>query len=168
MTDGMIVRIEGREFVMERVFQAPRDKVFAAFTQCEHLKHWWGPRGWALTACTLDFRPEGVWHYCMTCQDKNQGDFFGMDSWGKGIYREIDAPQSFVYTDYFSDAEGSINEELPPSDTTLVFEEFEGGTKLVSRTLYDSEESLKTVVEMGMEHGIRETWDRLEEYLSER
>ncbi|NGZ76414.1 SRPBCC domain-containing protein [Saccharibacillus alkalitolerans] len=162
----MTARTEGLEFVLERVFQAPKEKVFAAFTQCEHLKHWWGPRGWELTACTLDLRPEGVWHYCMTCRDESQGDFFGMESWGKGVYREIDAPNFFVYTDYFSDAEGGINAELPPSDVTMIFEEAEGGGTLVkARTKYDSEESLKTVIEMGMEQGVRETWDRLEEYL---
>ncbi|OWR31891.1 ATPase [Saccharibacillus sp. O23] len=161
----MNIKAEGLEFAMERIFRAPKEKVFAAFTSCEHLKHWWGPRGWELTACSLDFRPEGSWHYCMTCKDENQGEYLGMESWGKAVYRSIDAPNSFVYTDYFSDAEGSLNEELPPSDTTLIFEEIEGGTKVISRTLYDSEESLKTVIEMGMEQGIRETWDRLDEYL---
>lgn len=165
MSDNMIVKTEGPEFVLERVFFAPKEKVFDAFTQCEQLKHWWGPRGWQLTACSLDLRPDGVWHYCMTCKDESQGEFFGMESWGKGVYREINAPDSFVYTDYFSDAEGGMNDEMPPADVTTLFEEVEGGTKVTARTRYDSEESLKTVIEMGIEQGIRETWDRLEEYL---
>ncbi|MCQ4087922.1 SRPBCC domain-containing protein [Saccharibacillus sp. JS10] len=160
-----IVKAEGKEFAMERLFDATQDQVFAAFTKCEHLQHWWGPRGWQLTTCNLDFRPEGAWHYCMTCQDEAQGEFFGMESWGKAVYQSIDAPNSIVYTDYFSDAEGNLNEEMPPSDTTLIFEPFEGGTKVISRTVYDSEASLQTVIDMGMEYGIRETWDRLDDYL---
>ncbi|MDO3409904.1 SRPBCC domain-containing protein [Saccharibacillus sp. CPCC 101409] len=165
MQNPTTVRAEGREFVLEREFKAGREQVFAAFTECEHLKHWWGPRGWELTACKLDLRPEGVWHYCMTCVDKSQGDYYGMQSWGKAVYGEIDAPNSLNYTDYFSDEEGGVNEELPPSYTAVHFEQTESGTKVISRTAYDSEESLKTVLEMGMEQGIRETWDRLDEYL---
>lgn len=161
----MTVKAEGAELVLERVFDAPRERVWKAFTEAEHLKQWWGPRGWEVPFCTVDFRPGGVWHYCMKCLDENQGDFYGMESWGKGVYHEISEPESFLYTDYFSDAEGNVAEGTPASDIAMEFREEDGGTRVVSRSRFESEEALKTVLEMGMEQGIRETWDRLSEYL---
>lgn len=165
MSGTMISRVEGLELVLERVFDAPRELVFKVFSEAEHLKQWWGPRGWIVPFCTVDFRPGGIWHYCMKCVDEKQGEFFGMESWGKGIYHEITDGESFVYRDYFSDAEGNENPDMPSTLVSMRFEEVEGGTKLVSRSKYDSEEALKTVMDMGMEQGITETWDRLEEHL---
>jgi uncharacterized protein YndB with AHSA1/START domain len=159
-------RVEhGNELVLERTFEAPRALVFAAFTRAEHLRRWWGPRGWELTHCTVDLRPGGRWHYCMKCVDREQGDFYGMESWGLGIYDEVGAPGRLVYTDHFSDEEGAIREEMPSSQTTLIFEETGEGMRVISRSVYRSEDALKTVLDMGMLQGITQTWDRLAEYL---
>lgn len=165
MSNEMSIRVEGQELVLERVFGAPRQLVFKAFTESDHLKHWWGPQGWTMPVCKVDLRPGGVWHYCMKCEDRSQGDFYGMESWGKGVYQEIEAPEKLVYTDYFSDAEGNIAPDMPPSDVSLIFTEEEGQTKVVSRSRFHSEKELQAVMEMGMEQGIRETWDRLAGYL---
>lgn len=162
----MTVRVNGAELILERVFDAKRELVFKAFTEAEHLKHWWGPRGWELPVCKVDFRPGGTWHYCMKCVDEKQGDFFGMESWGKAVYGDIQELERFIYTDYFSDAEGGIQEGLPPSEIEILFEEQDGRTKVISRSRFGSEEELRTVMEMGMEQGIRETWDRLAEHLA--
>ncbi len=153
--------------VLERVFDAPRDLVFKMFKEPEHLKRWWGPRGWELPVCNMDFRPGGVWHYCMKCVDKNQGEFYGMESWGKAVYGNINEPETIAYTDYFSDAEGNENEAMPATEVTMTFTDLGGKTRLVSRSAYSSAEALKTVMDMGMLQGITETWDRLEERLSE-
>jgi uncharacterized protein YndB with AHSA1/START domain len=162
----MISRVENdRVLVLERIFDAPRDLVFNMFKDPEHLKRWWGPRGWELPVCNMDFRPGGVWHYCMKCVDQNQGDFYGMESWGKGVYKEIIEPEKIVYVDFFSDAEGNEAEGMPSTQVTLTFVEHEGKTKLINRAQYASAEALKTVMEMGMEQGITETWDRLGEHL---
>ncbi|WP_138755663.1 SRPBCC domain-containing protein [Paenibacillus sinopodophylli] len=166
MSNQMIATVIGQELILERVFEAPSELVFQVFSQAEHLKHWWGPRGWEVTACTVDFRPGGVWHYCMKCVDRNQGDFFGFESWGKAVYQEIVDGEKIIYVDYFSDAEGNENEDLPATHITMTFEAFEDNkTKLVSRSTYASAEALKTVLDMGMEQGISETWDRLGEHL---
>ncbi|GAA3332740.1 hypothetical protein GCM10020331_094020 [Ectobacillus funiculus] len=87
----MISTVEGQELILERVFfDAPRELVFKAFSEAEHLKHWWGPRGWTLTVCNIDFRPGGTWHYCMKCIDEKQGDFFTDTNLGeKAVYLEI-------------------------------------------------------------------------------
>lgn len=166
--EKMISRVESdKVLVLERVFDAPRDLVFTMFKEPEHLKRWWGPRGWELPVCTVDFRPGGVWHYCMKCVDENQGDFYRMESWGKGVYERIDEPVSLAYTDYFCDAEGNVNEALPSTKVTMEFIDLGGKTKIVSRSEYVSPEALKTVMDMGMLQGITETWDRLEERLAE-
>lgn len=153
----------GNVLVLERVFNAPKNLVFQAFKEAKHLQRWWGPKGWELPVCNVDFRPEGVWHYCMKCVDPNQGDFYGMESWGKAVYKEIDEPNRIVYVDFFSDAEGNVNESLPSTEVTLTFIEEGDRTKLVNRAVYASEESLQTVLNMGMLQGITETWGRLAE-----
>jgi uncharacterized protein YndB with AHSA1/START domain len=165
MTNKMISKVEGQELILERVFNAPRELVFKAFSEAEHLKQWWGPRGWTVTVCNVDFRPGGIWHYCMKCMDKNQGDFYGFESWGKAVYEEIVTNEKIVYVDYFSDADGNEAEGMPSTQVTMSFLEHEGKTKLISVGRYDSAEALKSVLEMGMEQGITETWDRFEEHL---
>ena len=159
-------RVEGdKVLVLEREFDAPRTLVFQMFKDCEHLKHWWGPRGWELPVCRMDFRPGGTWLYAMKCTDETQGEFYGMEAWGKAVYHEISEPERIVYTDYFADSEGNVNEDLPASDTVLEFVDLAGRTRLVSRTEYATAEALKQVTDMGMLQGITETWDRLEERL---
>ncbi|MBB3108812.1 uncharacterized protein YndB with AHSA1/START domain [Paenibacillus phyllosphaerae] len=165
---AMVSRVEQDQvLVLERVFDAPRELVFKMFKELEHLSRWWGPRGWDVPVCNIDFRPGGVWHYCMKCVDESQGDFYGMESWGKGVYAEIVEPEKIVYTDYFSDAEGNVDETLPATLATMEFIDLGGKTKLVSRSEYATAEALKTVMDMGMLQGITETWDRLEERLNE-
>ncbi|GIP22124.1 SRPBCC domain-containing protein [Paenibacillus sp. J22TS3] len=167
MSNTSMTRVEETEFIIERIFNAPRELVFKAFSEAEHLKNWWGPRGWTVPVCHVDFRPGGVWHYCMKCEDKNQGDFYGMESWGKGVYHEIVNGEKIVYTDYFSDADGNEAPGAPSSTTTVIFEDADGKTKVTSRSKYDSIEAVKAVMDMGMEEGITQTWDRLEEHLQE-
>jgi uncharacterized protein YndB with AHSA1/START domain len=165
-SNQMLSKVENnRVLVLERIFDAPRDLVFSMFKEPENLKAWWGPRGWELPVCRVDFRPGGVWHYCMKCVDQSQGQFYGMESWGKGVYKEIIEPEKIFYVDAFSDAEGNTNEDLPATDVTLEFIDMGSETKLISRSVYSSEEALKTVMDMGMIQGITETWDRLEEAL---
>ncbi|MFD1707971.1 SRPBCC domain-containing protein [Siminovitchia sediminis] len=153
--------------VLERIFDAPRDLVFNMFKDPEHLKHWWGPAGWELPVCRIDFRPGGTWLYCMKCMDRNQGEYYGMESCGKAVYKDIIEPELIAYTDYFSDADGQIDENMPASAITLDFIDLGGKTKLVNRSEYVSAEALKTVLDMGMLEGITETWNRLEEHLKE-
>lgn len=162
----MVSNVEDeRILVLERVFDAPRELVFQMFKEPEHLKRWWGPKGWEIPVCTVDFRPGGVWHYCMKCVDPNQGEFYGMEAWGKGVYREIVEPERIIYNDYFSDAEGNVNDDLPTSLITMEFIDLGGKTKLVNRSEYVSAEALQNVMDMGMLQGITETWDRLGELL---
>jgi uncharacterized protein YndB with AHSA1/START domain len=153
------VEQKGRQLTITRTFDAPRALVFGAYADCESIKRWWGPREWPTTKCTMDFRPGGKWHYCMSGPD-------GQESWGLGLYKEIVEPERIVYTDAFSDSEGNVNADMPQSLITLEFDERGGKTTLTSRSEYSSEDDVKTLLEMGMVEGISETFDRLDEYLS--
>ena len=144
--------------VVSRVFDAPRALVFKVFTTPAHLAQWWGPKGWTLPVCTVDFRPGGVWHYCMRGPN-------GDESWGRAVYREIVEPERIVYADSFSDAEGNVVAGMPEMVTTLTFTEHDGKTTLTSHGQFASAADLESLMAMGMEQGLTETWDRLEAYL---
>jgi uncharacterized protein YndB with AHSA1/START domain len=88
-------------FVISRVFDAPRERVWQAWTQAEQLKQWWGPRGFKVHTCKVDLRPGGIFHYGMTAPD-------GSDMWGKFSYREIAAPKKLVFVVSFSDPKGGV------------------------------------------------------------
>jgi uncharacterized protein YndB with AHSA1/START domain len=159
-------KVEDRDLVLERVFDAPRELVFKAFSEAEHLKRWFGPKSWPLSVCNIDFRPGGVWHFCMKCIDESQ-EYYGHEAWGKAVYHEIVEPERIVYVNSFSDAEGNIVEGMPESLVTLTFVEHEGKTKLINHSQYASPEALKTVMDMGHVEGMTETSDRLANFLKE-
>jgi len=155
------VETRGRELILTRVFDAPKNLLFQMWTSCEHLSHWWGPKEWPMDECTMDFREGGEWLYCL--RGPNEGD----ESWGKAIYQEIDQPDKLVYKNYFTDSNGTVNEEMPEMRVTVEFIAQNGQTKMIETTLYDSPETRKSVVEMGAVEGMNSSLDRLEERLAE-
>ena len=114
------------DFVISRVFDAPRDLVWKAFTDPERMKQWWGPKGFTVIASKMDFRVGGTYHYGLKAPD-------GSPMWGKMRYQEIDPPKRMVFINSFSDEAGGIaRHPLHTSwplelHTTLTFEEQEGG-----------------------------------------
>jgi uncharacterized protein YndB with AHSA1/START domain len=156
---SVFTRKGDRELEMTRVFSGTPEQVFKAWTDCEALKRWWGPRMWPTEYCTIDLRVGGAWHYCM-----REVGGTGNESWGKAIYREIAPPSRLAYTDYFSDKDGAENP--PPMDLTLTFEPRGGKTLMTGRSVFSSPEHLEQVLSMGMEAGMNETLDRLDEYLA--
>jgi uncharacterized protein YndB with AHSA1/START domain len=158
-----ISKVEGKALILERVFHAPRDLVFKAFSEAEHLKQWYGPRGYTLDVCTVDLRPGGSWHYCMKKIDEKPGD---RRMWSKSTYHEIVAPERIVQTtEYLSDEAGNIFPGMPEGIVTFTFHELEGKTKVTSHTEYVSTEAIKSVMDMCMVDGFKSAWDKLEELL---
>ena len=88
-------------FVITRHFEAPRERVWKAWTDARELKHWWGPRDFKLHTCSVDLRPGGVFLYGMTAPD-------GKEVWGRFVYREITPPARLVSVVSFSDPQGSV------------------------------------------------------------
>jgi uncharacterized protein YndB with AHSA1/START domain len=162
MTTGtMTTRTEELDFVATRTFAVPRAILFKAFSECQSLTHWWGPAGWTLPVCEMDFREGGTWFYCMRSPE-------GEDACGTTTYHEIVEPVRIVYSDAFADRDGNVTAGMPKMQVTILFTEVDGRTQLESRTRFASAADLQTVAEMGMSEGLRETWDRLEEYLAGR
>ena len=147
-----------QEILVTRTFDAPRDLLWQMWTQAEHLQHWWGPEGWSLPICEVDFRPGGSWFYCMQGPD-------GMQSCGKATYLGIDPPKRLVYEDAFTDAEGNVLEGMPLAHITLEFVEAGDKTTVLNTVRYPSKAERDAVLEMGVEAGIDQTWNRLDEYL---
>lgn len=151
---------EKGHLIVDRTFDAPRDLVWAAFTEPERMAKWWGPRGWDTTNKTMDVRPGGIWHYCMAGPD-------GMESWGKAEYKEITPKDRIVYVDWFSDADGNANEQMPSVLTTFEFQEVElKKTRVYATAEYATVEALEQVTAMGMVQGLSESLDKLAEHLA--
>ncbi|GGX73536.1 SRPBCC domain-containing protein [Massilia dura] len=88
---------------IRRVFDAPRDLVFATMTDPDHLKHWWGPKECTITVARAEVRPGGVFHYCM----HPRGGMAGMEMWGRFDFKEIEPPHRVVFVNGFADEQGN-------------------------------------------------------------
>jgi uncharacterized protein YndB with AHSA1/START domain len=141
------------EIEFSRVFDAPRRLVFEAHARPEHVRRWWGPRGTTMTTCEIDFRPGGRWRFVLHMQDGREIAFFGE-------YREIVAPERFVWTFAFD----GLPE--PGGLESYTFTEKDGKTTLNAVGYFDSVESRDAAIATGMEKGAAETWDRLAELLA--
>ena len=141
-----------RVLVISRIFDAPRQLVFKAWTEPEHLVHWWGPKGFTLPICTMDFRLGGAYRFCMRSPE-------GTDHWLQGVYREIMEPERLVFTYAWEDAEGKPGHETL---VTVTFAEHDGKTKLtMHQAVFES-------IAVCNEHqsGWTASLDRLAEYLA--
>jgi uncharacterized protein YndB with AHSA1/START domain len=156
--DGTTVRTEGLEVIATRTFDATRDLLFRVFSECDHLVHWWGPNGWTLPVCEMDFREGGSWFYCMRGPAGEEGC-------GRSTYREIVRPARIVYVDEFAESDGAIIGGMPEVVVTIEFADADGRTTLTNRAQFASAKDLEAVVAMGMESGLIETWDKLAAYL---
>lgn len=142
-----------REILITRVFDAPRRLVFEAITRPEHVAHWWGSRSLKMLSCEMDVRPGGAWRFVLRGPDGNDYGF-------RGVYREITPPERLVQTFEFEGMPGHVSVE------TATLEEQDGKTKLTVTCVYQSVEDRDGHYNSGMEAGMRESHDRLEELLS--
>jgi uncharacterized protein YndB with AHSA1/START domain len=119
---------DSKPFVISRTFNAPRDLVWKAWTESEHMQ-WWGSKCATITHAKMDFRPGGIFHYCMRTPD-------GKEMWGKWAIREIVKPNKLVFINSFSDKDAGLTRH-PMSPgwplevlSTMTFEEINGQTLL--------------------------------------
>ena len=140
-----------REVAWTRTFAAPRERVFRAFTEPEHVQRWMlGPDGWTMPVCEMDLRVGGAWR----CVWRNgDGDEFTI----QGVFREIERPARIVYTESMMDSEAL---------QTIVLTEEDGVTTMVSSLLYGSRAERDAAIATGMEKGASQSYDRLAEVLS--
>lgn len=86
---------------LSRTYDAPRELVFNAWTDCKHISNWFGPKGWSLSYCKVDPRPGGLFLYCMRGPE-------GDEHWGRLVFHEIEAPGRLVFINSFSDEYGGL------------------------------------------------------------
>jgi uncharacterized protein YndB with AHSA1/START domain len=143
------------EIRMTRLFDAPRQLVYEAMTQPEHVKQWWGRlgEGYSVPVCEIDFRVGGKWRF-VNRHPKGEAAFYGE-------YLEIAPPDKVVFTEIF---------EMFPDSVSVVTAELreEGGkTRLVATVRYPSQQVRDMVMGSGMAHGAGISYDRLEDLLVE-
>jgi uncharacterized protein YndB with AHSA1/START domain len=83
---------DDRVLIIERVFDAPRDMVWDAFTNPKHLLSWMGPRDHPATTYQADARPGGKWRGCLRSSDGKE------ELWQSGVFHEVTRPERIVYT----------------------------------------------------------------------
>lgn len=159
-----------KPFVLSRVFNAPRDLVWKAWTDAEHLKKWFGPKGTTLPTAKMDFRVGGTYHYCLRMPN-------GGDTWGKWTFRDIKAPERIVLISCFSDANGGATRHpiaptwpLETLSTTTLSESGGKTTLTLNWEPYNaSEEERKTFdgAHDSMNQGWGGTMEQLDTYLRE-
>ena len=146
----------GREFVITREFDAPRELVFAAFTDPKHLAQWWGPNGFTTTTLSFDMRPGGVWRFVMHGPD-------GRDYQNRITYEEVAPPERIVYRHG-----GEPDVEPVQMRQTIVFRDLGGRrTRITWRLDFPSAaERDRVIKEYGADTGLLQTLARLELYVS--
>ena len=142
-----------REIASERIFDAPRERVFAAYTDPELIARWWGPRGTSTTVEQMDVRPGGVWGFVI----RNDAD--GRESAFKGVYREVTPPERIVQTFEWEGMPGHVVIE------TASFEELGERTRVRGVSLFHATEERDGMLASGMEKGLGDSHDRLAEMI---
>ena len=137
---------------MTREFDAPRDLVYRAFTDPDLLVQWLGPRRLTMVVDKFDVRDGGAWRYI---HREENGTEYGFH----GVFHGTPTPDAMVQTFEFEGAPGHISLE------TMTLEERDGRTILRGHSVYQSIEDRNAMVESGMETGVNEGFDRLEELL---
>ena len=158
-----------REFTITRTFDAPRELLFAAWTEEQHLKHWFAPAGFIMLVKHLNLVPGGAFHYCMRAPN-------GVEMWSKWIFREITPPEKVELVNTFSNKHGNpIPHPYVPDWpleilTTTTFSEADGKTdvKITWLPIHTNRAGQKTFNSMHeqMAQGWNGTLDQLDAYLA--
>jgi uncharacterized protein YndB with AHSA1/START domain len=151
-----------REITITRIFDAPRELVFAAWTDPKHLAQWFGPAAFTVPECRVDARPGGKYHLVMRANDEVAA-LIGRDHPCGGEYLEIVKPSKIVFTNDGLDAEGNV---LLKGRSTVTFEDIGGGkTKMVLVSHASGTDPRVEMMLAGMEQGWSESFDKLAEIL---
>jgi uncharacterized protein YndB with AHSA1/START domain len=142
-----------RSVTITRVINAPRARVFDAWTDARKMAQWWGPKHFTNPRCEIDARPGGAIYILMTAPD---GTEYPM----RGTFREVVSPERLVFTSVAEDSEGNA---LLEATTTVTFEDQDGKTKLTVAAHALGISPLSPQMLAGMEPGWMQTIDRLEE-----
>ena len=141
-----------REISMTRVFNAPARVLFDVWTKPEHVRKWYGVRQTTVTVCDIDLRVGGAWRWVVA---RN-----GMEVAFSGVFREIDPPRRLQRTEVF--------EAMPGAESlvTLTFNEKDGQTTLTLNMLFKSKQDRDVALKSGMELGIKECFQKIDDLVA--
>lgn len=160
-----------RDFVISRVFDAPRALVFQAWTDPGWMAQWWGPRGFANPVCEIDARPGGTWRIVMRGPD-------GSEHPARGVYREVVQPERLVWTISHAELSDEWHDMVDPgrdrskgkpaleAETLVTFEDLGGKTRVTVRMRFESAGVRDSLVKIGMNEGWSQSLERLEALLA--
>jgi len=149
----VIVEPGCQDIVIRREFDAPRDVVFAAFMDPKLIPNWWGPRRLSTVVDHMEPSTGGSWRFLNRDADGNEFAFHG-------VFHAVNAPDSMVQTFEFEPAAGHVSLD------SATFDEHDGRTLMVSTSVFQSVEDRDAMVANGMETGVSESYERLDEILS--
>jgi uncharacterized protein YndB with AHSA1/START domain len=152
-----------REIVITRVFEAPRELVFDAWTNPKHVPHWLlGPEGWTMPVCEIDLWVGGTWHFVWRrAESAAEPGCDGTTEFGmSGVYKEVVPPERVVHTEVWGP-------EWPETLNTLVLTEQGGKTISTLTILYATKEARDAALKTGMMDGVNVSYERLDGYLLE-
>ena len=158
MSENTVSEVE--RMVVTRVFDAPRELVWKAWTDPKYVMQWWGPKGFTAPVCQMDFRVGGKSLLCMRTPD-------GQEGWNAGEYHEIVLHEKIVYSMYFSDSKGNKvepeqygieHEAVDDAHDVVIFEDFGNGqTKLT----FIGSEPMESATNSGQLEGWNEQLDKV-------
>jgi uncharacterized protein YndB with AHSA1/START domain len=155
MTKTTLIAEPGsHEVTLTRVFDAPRELVFKAMTDPQHVAQWWGQRSSTTIVDKMDAQAGGSWRYV---QRTPQGDEFAF----RGVYHSVTAPEQMIQTFEFEGMPGHVLLE------TITFEaQADNKTKVISSSIFQSIADRDGMVSAGMGEGTNESYDQLDELLA--
>ena len=163
-----------QKIIITRIFDAPRDLVWKAWTDPDLIKEWWGPKDFTAPSIQIDFRKGGKYLYCM---HGPKGTEFDKDFWSAGFFKEIVPMKKIISTDFFADEHGNkvdptsygMKPEHPKELTVIItFEDvLTDQTKLtLEYPRPKSDVAFEAMKNSGMEMGWNQSFDKLEKTLS--
>jgi uncharacterized protein YndB with AHSA1/START domain len=153
-----LVNKENNTITVKREFAAERQLVWDAYTKSELLDQWFAPKPFTTKTKSMDFREGGHWLYAMIDPD-------GKEFWGRMDYLTIKPIDNYKALDAFCDEKGNINTQLPRANWDANFRDAGDHTVVETIVAYQSLSDLETVIQMGLQEGLRLTLEKLDELL---
>lgn len=144
------------QILITREFDAPRELVYEAWTTPELVRRWWTAKRGEATVCEIDLRVGGRWRYVMVAHDGTEVGFHGE-------YREIVPNERIRSTEVYEGLPEGVSEEDGATVNTVTFEEQDGRTRLTILVQASSKASRDAIVESGMEDGLQDALELLEQ-----
>jgi len=148
----MAAKNKSNKIQITRIYDAPVQAVWDAWTDPEQAAQWWGPRGFTITTHSKDFRPGGSWVYTMHGPD-------GVDYPNNTLYLEVEKHAKLVYD------HGANDDQPPLFRVTVLFSEIGGKTRMDMSMSLATPEAADEIRKVIKQANGNSTWDRLAEYL---